>query len=146
MVKRLVAGALVLAIAVTSADAQKPRAARTVSADQLMANFVAAWNAHDTLALQTMFSDSIALVGRQSMLGRAAVDWARQENAHTKSLRVTPLYSRTIGDMAYQVGRYRLRSTQSDTLQTGVHTFTYRRAPDGNWKLESMYIVPDPAR
>ena len=146
MLNRPVACALLLAIALTPANAQKPQAARSVSADQLMNSFVAAWNRHDTPALEAMFSDSIALVGRQSLLGKAAVDWARQENAHTKNLRVTSLYSRTIGDMAYQVGRYRLRSAQGDTLQTGAHTFTYRRAPDGGWKLESMYLVPDPAR
>jgi len=145
MLNRLVACALVLAVALTSADAQKPHAARTVSADQLMSRFVSAWNRDDMPALEAMFSDSIALVGRQSMVGKAVTEWVRQENANTKNLRVTPLFSRTTGDMAYQVGRYRLSSAQGDTLQTGVHTFTYRRAPDGGWKLESMYIVPDPA-
>ena len=128
----------------TPPSAVQQGAANNAVAHQLMNRFAIAWSADDSAAVVAMFSDSVALVSRTSMVGVAEVGaWARKQMAGALALKIIPLSARAAGDLAYQVGRWEI-GIPDNQIATGVHTFTFRRGKDGVWRIETMFILDDP--
>ena len=113
--------------------------------DRLMAQFAEAWSRDDSAAVALMFAEDALFLETDTLYaGRDAIDAFQSPiMAGSEGMEITPLRSGTSGDLAFQVGRWTLAHEGGPS--TGVHTFVFRRDPDGEWRVVSAHVEGDDA-
>ena len=86
--------------------------------------------------------DALFITADTVIVGRDAID-AHQSPmiAGTGVMEITPVQSGTIGDLAYQAGRWVLAHEGGPS--TGAHLFVFRRGSDGQWRVVTAHVYND---
>ena len=112
------------------------------TADELMDRFSAVWSADDRDAIAGMLAEDAIYFDANDppVEGRAAVaaSWT-QAMANTDMMTITRIRSGVEGSTAYHAGRWQL-TANGRVVETGVHTFIFRRGADGVWRISSAHV------
>ena len=112
------------------------------SADALMDRFAAAWSTDDRDAIAGMLAEDAIYFDANDppVEGRAAVaaSWG-QAMANTDVMTITRLRSGVEDGTVYHTGRWQL-TANGRVVETGVHTFIFRRGADGTWRISSAHV------
>lgn len=130
---------LFVLLCTTSTFAQQP-AMPAPLVDELMGRFATAWNTDDADALRSLLADDVVLLGSNQAGAAAVIDgWARQQMAaQDDPLVIAPLHSAIHGNMAHQMGLWRIGAVE------GIHTFIWNRGGDGAWRIAKIFIQNQP--
>ena len=102
----------------------------------------------------TVFTDDATILPFQQpgfVKGHQAIAeyWrGRLSQARFLEVELTTLEVGVVGDMAYEVGKNRLkvqRGEEAPVVRTGRYLVVWRQGTDGRWRIQADCPIPDPA-
>ena len=132
--------AVLAGLALGACAAPEPPEARDVSAEIQAADeqFAAAFAAGDAAAVAALYTDDGMLLPPNGdfVSGRAAIQgfWRAVMGMGVASAKLTVVEAESIGDTAWEVGRYNLYTAAGDAIDEGKYIVVWKRTEAG-WRL-----------
>ncbi len=119
--------------------------------DRGNAQWIEAWEKGDPEMLTAIFADDGVILSRNGRLikGHEQILEREKEAMHsvTRPIKVSVITVNVWldGDTAYETGKYKYESTESDkpAAEEGRYVTTWKRQGDGSWKLSMDMAVPE---
>lgn len=117
----------------------------TVSADSLMNSFIETWNSADAGAIVNGLADDVVLVDEKGeIVGKedVAKKFVEVQIKTTKNLSGKNSQASSSSELAFCSGTWSLQAagTNDTVLQTGTHSFGWKKQSDGSWKINLIHI------
>ncbi|MDN5864800.1 MAG: nuclear transport factor 2 family protein [Gammaproteobacteria bacterium] len=104
----------------------------------LMEQFVEAWNSNNVQAVSSMFAENAVYIGKGHITrGHEAIqEWLHGAMEITHSLEIDPELSGSSGDVAYQIGSF--STAYWEGTVSGSYAVIFERNSDGKWKIVAL--------